>query len=109
MISDLDETCAACCVLHNTRAQRSCEMGERRREEEEERGGGERASGGTHLSLEHQLSGEQHGLVAEGVSSLHAPGCVPGAPRTVDAWPSGEKEEAGSGLLFDSRTQGSWV
>ena len=40
MISDLDETCAACCALHNTRAQRSCEMGERRRRrrEGEERG-----------------------------------------------------------------------
>ena len=52
---------------------------------------------GTHLSLEHQLSGEQHGLVAEGVGGLHAAGRVPGAARAVDAWPSGDKKEIGLG------------
>lgn len=40
-----------------------------------------------YLPLHHQLFGEQHGLVAEGLSHLHPSGCVSGTAWTFDTWP----------------------
>lgn len=39
-----------------------------------------------YLPLHHQLFGEQHGLVAEGLSHLHPSGRVSGTAWTFDTW-----------------------
>lgn len=49
-------------------------------------GDDETADCSAYLSLHHQLFGEQHGLVTERLSHLHASGRIPGAARTFDTW-----------------------
>lgn len=40
-----------------------------------------------YLSLQHQLFGEQHGLVTEGFGHLNAPRQIPGTAWTFNTWP----------------------
>lgn len=40
-----------------------------------------------YLPLQHQLFGEQHGLVTKGFSHLHASGRIPGTAWTFNTWP----------------------
>lgn len=46
-----------------------------------------KTSSTAYLPLHHQLFGEQHGLVAEGLSHLHPSGRVSGTAWTFDTWP----------------------
>lgn len=46
-----------------------------------------KTSSTAYLPLHHQLFGEQHGLVAEGLSHLHPSGHVSGTAWTFDTWP----------------------
>lgn len=40
-----------------------------------------------YLPLQHQLFGEQHGLVTKGFSHLHASRRIPGTAWTFNTWP----------------------
>lgn len=41
-----------------------------------------------YLPLQHQLFGEQYGLITEGFSHLHAPRRIPGTAWTFNTWPT---------------------
>lgn len=44
-----------------------------------------------YLPLQHQLFGEQHGLITEGFDHLHAPRHIPGTAWTFNTWPKTRK------------------
>lgn len=63
-----------------------------------------------YLSLQNQLFGEQHGLVAEGLGHLHPSGRIPGTAWTFDTWPKTRRlQELKVGATADQNSKMSWV